>query len=86
MSGNRQPRLKQALVRRVGSAKLPHFQIFFVLMGVQVRLETFAQLSVLGTAAGLTIAAIAGKQVCGFGVLERGVSKLTVGIGNDPPW
>jgi len=44
--------------------------IFFVLMGIQVRLETFADLSVLGVAAGLTIAAIIGKQICGLGVLE----------------
>jgi Kef-type K+ transport system membrane component KefB len=53
-------------------------------MGIQVRLETFAQLSVLGVAAGLTIAAILGKQVCGLGVLEPGVSRLSVGIGMIP--
>jgi Kef-type K+ transport system membrane component KefB len=58
--------------------------IFFVLMGIQVRLETFASLSVLGVAAGLTIAAIVGKQICGFGVLEKGLDRLTVGVGMIP--
>jgi Kef-type K+ transport system membrane component KefB len=58
--------------------------IFFVLMGIQVRLETFADLSVLGVAAGLTIAAIIGKQICGFGVLEKGLDRLTVGVGMIP--
>jgi Kef-type K+ transport system membrane component KefB len=58
--------------------------IFFVLMGIQVHLETFAQLSVLGVAAGLTIAAVVGKQICALGVLERGVSRLSVGVGMIP--
>jgi Kef-type K+ transport system membrane component KefB len=58
--------------------------IFFVLMGIQVRLETFADLSVLGVAAGLTIAAIIGKQICGLGVLEKGLDRLTVGVGMIP--
>ena len=58
--------------------------IFFVLMGIQVRLETFADLSVLGVAAGLTIAAIIGKQICGFGVLEKGLDRITVGVGMIP--
>jgi Kef-type K+ transport system membrane component KefB len=58
--------------------------IFFVLMGIQVRLETFANLSVLGVAAGLTIAAIIGKQICGLGVLEKGLDRLTVGVGMIP--
>jgi Kef-type K+ transport system membrane component KefB len=58
--------------------------IFFVMMGIQVRLETFVNLPVLGVAIGITIAAIAGKQVCGFGVLERGLDRLSVGIGMIP--
>jgi Kef-type K+ transport system membrane component KefB len=69
------------LIKPISAFLVP---VFFVLMGIQVRLETFAQLSVLAVAAGLTIAAIAGKQVCGFGVLEGGVSKLSVGIGMIP--
>ena len=58
--------------------------IFFVLMGIQVRLETFTSLGVLGLAAGLTVAAILGKQVCGFGVLEKGLDRLSVGVGMIP--
>ncbi len=58
--------------------------IFFVLMGIQVHLETFAQLSVLGVAAGLTFAAVVGKQICALGVLQRGVSRLSVGVGMIP--
>jgi Kef-type K+ transport system membrane component KefB len=58
--------------------------IFFVLMGIQVHLEAFADLSVLSVAAGLTIAATVGKQVCGLGVLEKGVDRLSVGVGMIP--
>jgi Kef-type K+ transport system membrane component KefB len=69
------------LIKPISAFLVP---VFFVLMGIQVRLETFVQLPVLGVAAGLTIAAIVGKQVCGFGVLERGVDRLSVGIGMIP--
>jgi Kef-type K+ transport system membrane component KefB len=71
----------EQLIKPISAFLVP---IFFVLMGIQVRLETFAQLSVLGVAAGLTIAAILGKQVCGLGVIERGVDRLSVGIGMIP--
>jgi Kef-type K+ transport system membrane component KefB len=54
------------------------------MMGIQVRLETFADLSVLGVAAGITIAAIIGKQICGLGVLEKGMDRLTIGVGMIP--
>ena len=69
------------LIKPISAFLVP---VFFVLMGIQVRLETFAQLSVLGVAAGLTIAAIVGKQVCGFGVLERGVRPAERGHRDDP--
>ncbi len=58
--------------------------IFFVLMGVQVRLETFLNPTILGVAAGLTVAAIIGKQICGLGVWEKGVNRMTIGIGMIP--
>jgi Kef-type K+ transport system membrane component KefB len=58
--------------------------IFFVMMGIQVRLETFADLPVLGVAMGLTVAAVAGKQICGLGVLERGLDRLSIGVGMIP--
>jgi Kef-type K+ transport system membrane component KefB len=58
--------------------------VFFVMMGIQVRLETFANLSILGLAAGLTLAAIIGKQICGLGVLDRTVDRLSIGVGMIP--
>jgi Kef-type K+ transport system membrane component KefB len=69
------------LIKPVSAFLVP---IFFVLMGIQVRLETFAQMSILGVAAGLTIAAIIGKQVCGLAVLEKGIDRLTIGVGMIP--
>ncbi len=70
----------EQLLRPVAAFLVP---VFFVQMGIQVRLETFANMSVLGVAAGLTVAAIIGKQVCGLGV-PRGYDRLTVGVGMIP--
>lgn len=58
--------------------------VFFVLMGLKVDLAAFADPSVLGLAAALTLAAIVGKQVCSLGVLDRTVRRLPVGIGMIP--
>jgi Kef-type K+ transport system membrane component KefB len=58
--------------------------IFFVLMGLKVDLRAFARLELLGFAAVLTAAAVIGKQVCSFGVMERGLNRLAVGIGMIP--
>ncbi len=58
--------------------------IFFVLMGLRTDLRSFAAPGALSLAAGLTIAAIAGKQVCSLGVVTRGVNRLAVGIGMIP--
>jgi len=58
--------------------------IFFVLMGIRTDLRSFAQLGVLGLAAALTVAAIASKQICSFGVLGKGIDRLSVGIGMMP--
>jgi Kef-type K+ transport system membrane component KefB len=69
------------LVKPVATILVP---IFFVLMGIQVRLETFTNLSVLGVAGGITLAAVIGKQICSLGVLEKGLDRLTVGIGMIP--
>jgi Kef-type K+ transport system membrane component KefB len=71
----------EQLLKPVATFLVP---IFFVLMGIQVRLETFADLSILGVAGGITVAAILGKQICGLGVLEKGVDRLTVGVGMIP--
>jgi Kef-type K+ transport system membrane component KefB len=57
--------------------------VFFVRMGILVDLRSFASASVLGFAALLTGAAIAGKLACGLAV-PRGVSGLGVGLGMMP--
>lgn len=58
--------------------------IFFVQMGIMVDLSKFADSSVWLLAGALTFVAIVGKQVCAFGVLEKGLDRLSVGIGMIP--
>ena len=58
--------------------------IFFVVTGSKVDLRVFADPATLGLAAALTVAAIVGKQVCGLAVVERGLDRLSVGIGMIP--
>ena len=55
--------------------------IFFVLMGIQVKLDAFLDPKTIMIALGITVASIIGKQLCGLGVKCPGASKLTVGIG-----
>lgn len=56
--------------------------IFFVLMGIQVKLETFLQPDILMLAGGLLIAAIIGKIVSGYGACVK--NRLAIGIGMMP--
>ncbi len=58
--------------------------VFFVLMGLRVDLSAFGSLSVLEFAGALSLAAIIGKQVCAFGILEKGLNRLAVGVGMIP--
>ncbi|HEX5031627.1 MAG TPA: cation:proton antiporter [Candidatus Eisenbacteria bacterium] len=58
--------------------------IFFVMTGMRVSLETFADPAVIGLAAAITVIAWVGKQACSLGVLQRGVDRLTVGLGMVP--
>jgi Kef-type K+ transport system membrane component KefB len=58
--------------------------IFFVRMGMMVDLTTFGQLSILGFAAVMTLAAIIGKQVCALAVFDKDVNRLAVGLGMIP--
>ena len=58
--------------------------VFFVLMGLRVDLKTFARLDILGLAVALTLAAIIGQQVCAFGVVEKGLDRLSIGVGMIP--
>ena len=58
--------------------------VFFVLMGIRTDLSVFGRPGVLGLAAALTAVAIIGKQLCALGVLEKGLDRLSVGIGMIP--
>jgi Kef-type K+ transport system membrane component KefB len=57
--------------------------IFFILMGIQVKLEAFMSWPVVTVAAGLLVAAVIGKLVSGLGA-GKPVNKLVVGIGMMP--
>ncbi len=57
--------------------------IFFVLMGIQVKLETFADWQVLMMATGLLLAAVLGKVIAGIGA-RRGLHRLAIGVGMLP--
>ena len=57
--------------------------IFFVLMGIQVKLETFLDSRILILSSGLLVAAIAGKLVAGLGA-SRGTNRWAIGIGMLP--
>lgn len=79
--GGRQERDLHDLLQPVSTVLVP---IFFVLMGLKVDLRLFARVDILGFALALTLAAIAGKQVCALGVVERGINRLAVGLGMIP--
>ena len=79
--GGRKERDLADLLQPVSTFLVP---IFFVLMGLKVDLRMFARVEIMGFALALTIAAIIGKQICALGVLERGVDRLSVGLGMIP--
>lgn len=57
--------------------------IFFVLMGLQVKFESFLDWQVLGVAAGLLVAAVIGKLVAGLGVAGP-INRFAIGAGMLP--
>ncbi|HBI22545.1 MAG TPA: cation:proton antiporter [Legionella sp.] len=57
--------------------------LFFMLIGIQVKLETFMNLHVLLIAAGLIVAAVLGKLLCGLGA-SRKDDRILIGIGMLP--
>ena len=71
----------EELLAPISSVLVP---IFFVLMGMRTDLRVFGDPKVLGLAAALTVAAVVGKQVCSFGVIGRGIDRVSVGIGMVP--
>ena len=58
--------------------------VFFVWIGARVDLSAFGQVGILGFAAMLSLAAIAGKMICALGVLERGLDRISVAVGMVP--
>jgi Kef-type K+ transport system membrane component KefB len=71
----------ESLLHPISTLLVP---IFFVLTGMQVELNSFANPRILTLAAVLTMAAWAGKQLCSIGALERGIDRLTIGLGMVP--
>jgi Kef-type K+ transport system membrane component KefB len=71
----------EELVRPISSFLVP---VFFVMMGMHTDLTSFMKPGVLGLAGALTVAAVIGKQACYFGVIGKGVDRLSVGIGMIP--
>jgi Kef-type K+ transport system membrane component KefB len=70
------------VIRPIAALLVP---VFFVEMGVEVKLDAFlTNPSVWGLAAALTVVAIIGKQVCAFGVLEKGLNRRAIGLGMIP--
>jgi Kef-type K+ transport system membrane component KefB len=69
------------LLQPVSAALVP---IFFVLMGMRTDLRFFARSEILGFAFVLCVVAIIGKQICSFGVVERGINRLAIGVGMVP--
>jgi Kef-type K+ transport system membrane component KefB len=57
--------------------------IFFVLMGIQVKLEMFLHWNIVFLAGGLLVSAILGKLVAGLGA-SRGNNRWAIGIGMLP--
>lgn len=57
--------------------------IFFILMGIQVKLESFMSWPVVSVAAGLLLVAIAGKLVSGIGA-KKPANRLIIGVGMLP--
>ena len=71
----------QELLQPLNTVLVP---IFFVLMGIKVDLRQLARPELLAFACALTLAAIFGKQICSLAVVERGLNRLSIGIGMVP--
>ncbi|ODS31675.1 MAG: Na+/H+ antiporter [Candidatus Scalindua rubra] len=58
--------------------------IFFLLIGMQIKLELFYDMHVLMVSLAITLAAIIGKQVCGLCALEKGLNRIAIGVAMIP--
>ncbi|MCZ6775818.1 MAG: cation:proton antiporter [Ignavibacteria bacterium] len=73
---------KQTVAEIIGPLEKLFAPVFFVLMGLQVNLQSFLQADALLLALAFIIAAILGKVICGYSI--GGVDKLSIGIGMVP--
>jgi Kef-type K+ transport system membrane component KefB len=71
----------QELLRPASFVFVP---VFFLLVGMQIKLETFGDISVLKIALAITMAAILGKQVCGLCALGKGLNRIAIGVAMIP--
>jgi len=69
------------LLRPITSFLVP---IFFVLMGIKVQLGEFGNLSTVGFASALALAAVIGKQICSLGAFGKGIDRILIGLGMIP--
>lgn len=53
-------------------------------MGMRTDLRSFADLKILLIAFALIVAAVIGKQACAFGVIGKGLDRVSIGIGMIP--
>jgi Kef-type K+ transport system membrane component KefB len=53
-------------------------------MGIKIELASLFSVQVIGLALALTVVAVIGKQACGLGVLEKGLDRLSIGLGMVP--
>ncbi|MDX2345735.1 MAG: cation:proton antiporter [Legionella sp.] len=79
LDGKRDTQIRE-LVAPLESLLAP---LFFMLIGIQVKLEAFLDWHVLMIATGLTIAAVLGKLVSGLGAAKKD-DRLLIGIGMLP--
>jgi Kef-type K+ transport system membrane component KefB len=71
----------EELIHPISSILVP---VFFVIMGVRTDLRAFGDPNIIGLAGALTVAAIAGKQLCSLGVTMKGIDRVAVGLGMIP--
>ena len=78
---DREEHTLEELIHPIAAFLVP---VFFVIMGMRTDLKSFLEPGVLTLAVVLTVVAIIGKQVCSFGVVGKGIDRITVGIGMIP--
>jgi Kef-type K+ transport system membrane component KefB len=70
-----------ALVRPISKFVAP---VFFVLTGMHTKLGALGEPQAIVLAGALAAAAVLGKQLCYFGVRERGLDRLSIALGMIP--